>query len=734
MDRTRLFPKPLLALLLMASFSLSAAAQTAPAKPAAKPAAASAGSKPWQQIRVPKLHEFHPQKPKRIELANGMVIFLQEDHELPLIDGTIMVRGGSREEPADKVGMVSLYGRTWRTGGTKARTGDQLDDYLEARAARVETSGSSASTSLSWSCLKQDEEDVFSAVLELLTGPEFRDDKIALAKQAMNTGIARRNDDASGIATREVTKLAYGAQSGYARQSEYATIASVKRDDLLAWHRRTVQPNNIILGVVGDFDSAAMEARLRKAFDAWPRGLEMSRRPSVEISPAKPGYYFIAKDDVNQSQVDMVHLGITRDNPDYYAVVVMNEVLGGGFSGRLMNNIRTRKGLAYGVGGGVGSAFDHPGLFNIGMGTKSGTTVEAIHALYQELDDLEKKPATAEELKHAKDSILNGFIFQYDSKDKVLDEQMAFEFYGYPADFLERFRDNIDKVTADDVARVAHKYVHKDRVAVLVVGKAADFDKPLSSLGPVTDIDIAIPEGAPKTAAPKPAASNPEGKALMAKIVAAMGGAAKVAPVTAMHQKVTAVRNTPQGDIPIEVDQVIAYPDRLRMQMSLPMGEILMMVTPAGGYMGAGGQGGEMPAGQRDEMLRAVKRDMIYVAQHSEDPKYIFAASGTEKVGGADSAVLDIVGDGAEMRWYVDPASGHVLRSRFRTLGNAGPVDRVVDYSDWRDTGGLSLPYKRTVRENDEPYSQDEIKEFQLNPPLDPKTFEMPADAKNPGQ
>src|SRR5579864_8091256 len=167
----------------------------------------------WQQIPIPQLPPFHPAEPKRIELPNGMVIFLQEDHELPLIDGSIRIRGGSRDEPAAKIGLVDLYGDVWRTGGTKSQTGDQMDDSLEARAAKVETSGNADSTSIGWSCLKGDFDVVFKLVVDLLQNPEFRGDKLDLAQKAFQEVIARRNDNPASIAGRESTKLAYGADN-----------------------------------------------------------------------------------------------------------------------------------------------------------------------------------------------------------------------------------------------------------------------------------------------------------------------------------------------------------------------------------------------------------------------------------------------------------------------------------------------------------------------------------------
>jgi len=493
--------------LFVCTLAFGQAPQTAPPKSqATRPPTGAKKSQPgtggpaasWKKIPIPKLAEFHPQEPRRIQLANGMIIFLQEDHELPIVGGTMRIRGGSIQEPASKVGLVDAYGAVWRTGGTTKHTGDELDDFLETRAAKVETGGGGDSTTIGFNCLKDKLDEVFPIFLELLREPAFREDKLDLTKKLMNTDIARRNDDVGDIAGREAVRLALGRDNPYARIPEYSTVAAITRDDLVKWHQTFVHPNNIIFGVYGDFDSAAMEQRLHQAFDSWARA-EVPPKPQIEFQEPKPGLYFIEKDDVTQSEIRMVALGIQRNNPDYFNVDVMNEVLGGGFASRLFKTIRTEKGLAYSVGGGIGSSFSHPGMARIGMGTKTPSTVDAIQALYAELNAvLSTQPITAEEVREAKDSILNRFIFNFDSKDKVLGERMLYEFYGYPADFLQQYRAGIEKTTAADANRVAKKYIHPQQFAVLVVGNQAEFGKPLSSLGPVTDIDISIPgSGAP---------------------------------------------------------------------------------------------------------------------------------------------------------------------------------------------------------------------------------------------
>ena len=475
----------------VASFSSPAFGQ------AASPATATAPGSPapwtsWKKVPIPPLPTFHPKQPTRITLKNGMTIFLQEDHELPFINGFIMIRGGSRDESADKTGLTDLYGETWRTSGTADMSGDKMDDILEAKAAKIETNNDTESTSLTWSSFKQDFDQVFGMATSLLLHPEFRADKLALAKQQEDTGIIRRNDNPEEIAMREAELLAYGKNSPYARVPEFATVHAVTLADLTAWHDRTVTPNNMILGVSGDFNTAEMEAKLRAAFEPLPRGADFVSVKTTFPGPT-PGVYLAQKSDVNQSNVWIVGLGTERSNPDYYALSVMNTVFSGGFGSRLFQDVRTRLGLAYAVEGAYGASYDHPGLFYVAAGTKSESTVAATQAMLQQIGQLKTVPPTAVELRNAKDQVLNSWVFHFDSPEKILRQQATLAFFGYPSDFIEKYRDGIEKVTAADVTRVANKYVHPSKLAILVVGNDAQFGTPLSTLGPVKTLDITIP-------------------------------------------------------------------------------------------------------------------------------------------------------------------------------------------------------------------------------------------------
>ncbi len=461
-------------------------------------------SKPWQQIPIPPLHAFHPQQPKRIELKNGIVIFLQEDHELPFIYGSVLVPGGSEDEDPAKAGLVGLYAQAWRTSGTASINGDAMDDLLEAKAAHIETNGDDDSTAVSWDSLKGDSDQVFSLAMDLFFHPKFSAEKLELAKQQEATAIVRRNDDEDAIAGRESAKLVYGANSPYTHQPELATIGAVTLSDLQSWHERTLK-GKLIVGIYGDFDPVAMEAKVRAAFENLPPVTPAPPRHD-EFPGPKPGVYFIDKQDVNQSNVQIVGIGIDRRNPDVASIAVMNEILGGGFGSRLFVKIRTQQALAYEVGGGFGLTYDHPGTFQVEVLTRSEKTVDATKLALAEIAALNTRPFTADELKRAKDDILNSFLFRYDTKDKILDESEELEFYGYPADYLETYRAALEKVSLADLAAVAKKYIHPGKLAVLVVGNSPEIKPPLDTLGmgAPTTIDIAIPQPvAPPVAAAK---------------------------------------------------------------------------------------------------------------------------------------------------------------------------------------------------------------------------------------
>jgi len=447
----------------------------------------------YRSLKYAKLGDIEVPEVEQVTLANGMRLFLLEDHELPLINLSVRIRTGSVYEPAEKIGLASITGEVMRTGGTAGMTGDEMDEELEAIAASVETGIGLNSGSASMSVLKRDLDKGLSILADVLMNPAFREDKIQLAKMQARSMIARRNDQVGAVAGREFDKLIYGPDSVYARHEEYATIGSITRDDLVAFHGKYFGPNNAMLAVWGDFDTKQMIAKIEQAFETWEKAdLDLPKVPEVKYEFRKT-VNVIRKDDVNQSNVYLGHIGGLRSDPDYFALIVMNRILGGGFTSRLFKNVRSREGLAYSVFGAYSANYDYPGEFYVGCQTKSESTVYAIRAMLREVEKMRESEVTDEELALAKDSFLNSFVFNFDTKGEVVNRLMTYEYYGYPADFLLQIKENVEKVSKADVLRVAKKHLHPDKVQILAVGRPQDFGEPMSTLGPVNEIDITIP-------------------------------------------------------------------------------------------------------------------------------------------------------------------------------------------------------------------------------------------------
>lgn len=447
----------------------------------------------YKGLEYPKLGDIVIPEVERHTLDNGMQLFLLEDHELPLIRVSARIRTGSIYEPADKIGLAAITGNVMRTGGTKARTGDELDEELERIAASVESGIGLNSGSAVMSVLKKDVDTGLAILADVLMNPAFREDKIALAKMQHRSAIARRNDNVRAIARRGFDKLIYGADSVYARHTEYATVDNISRDDLVGFHKKFYHPNNMMLAVCGDFETKEMIKKIEKAFKGWEKAdVELPKVPEVKYE-FRPTVNLVRKDDINQSNIYLGHIGGLMSDPDYFALVVMNRILGGGFTGRLFKNVRSREGLAYSVFGTYSSNFNFPGVFHVGCQTKSASTVYAIRAMMEEVRKMTESEVTDEELALAKDSFLNSFVFNFDSKGKIIGRLMTYEYFGYPPDFLQKTKANVEQVTKADVLRVARKHLRPDKMQILTVGRPQDFDEPLSVLGPMTEIDITIP-------------------------------------------------------------------------------------------------------------------------------------------------------------------------------------------------------------------------------------------------
>ncbi|CCQ69410.1 processing proteinase [Crocosphaera watsonii WH 0402] len=468
----------LITTLLVLVFRLPAVAQT---------------PKHYTDLEFPLLAEISLPEYERYELTNGMVVYLMEDHQLPLVKGSALIKTGSRLEPAPKVGLAQTTGSLMRLGGTQQHSANEINQLLEQRAARVEVGIGTSSGSAGFNTLSEDLETVFNLFSEVLQEPAFSPQLLGFIKNQQQGGIDRRNDDPGSIASRELGKLIYGEDSPYARTIEYETIDNITRDDVVAFYEQYVRPENIILGVVGDFEPNTMKSLIENTLGKWQPN---TPEPEINIPSAQQkqgqGVFFVNQPQLNQSNVLLGHLGGKFDSPDYPALSVVNGLLNG-FGGRLFNDLRSRKGLAYTVYGFWSAGYDYPGVFIAGGQTASQTTVKFITSLLDEIKRVQTTAISSDELDYAKESILNSFVFKFENPSQTLSRLTTYEYYGYPQDFIFEYQKGVKATTIEDVQRVAQEYLKPENIVTLVVGNEEEINPPLSQLGQtVKSIDVTI--------------------------------------------------------------------------------------------------------------------------------------------------------------------------------------------------------------------------------------------------
>jgi zinc protease len=712
-----------IALLVLSLMSVPAWAQSAAATAAVKPVTSPAEL----EARYPALDEIEIPDVPTHTLPNGMQLYLLPDNTLPIITGRALIRTGNLFDPPEKIGLAGVTGSVLRIGGTESRTGDEIDQELEAMAASVEAGIGESSGSANFWTLKENLGRVLEIYADVLMHPGFRQDKIDFTKQQIRSGIARRNDDASGIASREFTNLIYGKDNPYGWQLEYEHVDNIERDGLVAFYERYFFPANVSLAVYGDFEPEQMKAAIEKAFAGW----NAKQPPAPDFPPVTASedgkVYFVDKPDVNQSNIRIGHLGGVLRDPDYAALEVMNSILGGGFHSRLFRTVRSDLGLAYHASSSWGARYEQPGVFQIAIGTKSESTVAAIEAALKEVERIRNEPVTADELKTAIDGVLNGFVFNFDTRSKTLRRLVNYRYWGYPEDFILQYRNAIRDVTAGDVLRVAKQHLHPEKMKMVVVGRVADFDKQLDSLGrPVEAIDISIPEPEAERAE-QDATTLSRGREILAKAQQAAGGADKLAAVKDLTKSYTFKS---KSGLNAEQTVQIVLPDTMLQESQLPFGRLVAAVGPEGGWMRAPQGMMPMPAPQleqaKGELFRL--RESILLSDRMPSRTVNFVEQAEHN--GRPADVIEISDEsGASVRLWIDAESGEMVKQTYQSSAITGAPSQVEQiFSDYRDVDGLRVPFKVTVLANGEEFAQVEVSEILYNTGLDKDALLKPAE------
>lgn len=440
--------------------------------------------------------EFSPPEPERVVLDNGLVVYLLEDHELPLVTVTATMRTGSWLDPADKVGLAAMTGAVMRTGGGGGLSAEQVDAELEQFAGDIHIGIGRQSGSASLDVLSKDLNRGLEIFAGLIRSPAFEPARLDLAKLQAIEGIRRRQDSPGSIVSREFTKALYGADHPTARESSVDSIKRLTRQDLIVFHRSTIHPNGMLLGVTGDFTKDEMLALLRKVFGDWQKGAVPELKiPDVSDADMSHSVVRFINKDTSQTHLRVGHLSIKESDPDYVALAIVNDILGGSsFRSRLFNDVRTKRGLAYSVGSRFITGMHDQGVWLMRAETKLTSTQDVIERFVANMERMREEPVTDAELAEAKEAYVNSFVFSFASSSAIVSRLIELEYDGLPKDFLQQLRAQVIQLTKDDVLAAARKHLHPDRLKIIAVGSGDALAKALSTFGDVKEIKLS-PEG-----------------------------------------------------------------------------------------------------------------------------------------------------------------------------------------------------------------------------------------------
>ena len=683
---------------------------------AAKPAAATAGTSP-EELKYAPLRPIREDAITQFRLSNGLRVYLMEDHDLPMVAGVAMVKTGSLMDPPQRIGLAQIAGTALRTGGSNIKTPEQIDLLIADNAATVDSTMADSIGTVSFNALKENAGATMQLFKELLAQPGFRQEKVDLAKAQLREAVARRNDAPQALARREFAALIYGRDNAYGWQADYTTLAHVKRADVRAFHQRYYFPANTMLGIFGDFNSGEMRAQLEKLFGDWmalqPPAPEFGK---VKNEPA-PGVFLAEKKDAQQSYFTLGHLGGMRSDKDYAALQVMAGVLGGGPEARIGSRLRKRMGIGNEVKATWDAGYLQPGVFEISGSTKSVSTARTIKAIQDEIGRLRTSEVSEDECRVARDGALNDLIFSHDTPHKLFVRQMLLEYYGYPKDFLSKYEKALQAVTRADVERVAKEYLKPADMTIVVAANPVMFGEGLETLGTVTKLDITIPEAKAEVTETSDA-SMAQGKAILAQAQAAVGGADKLENVKdytmlAEYQIDPAVNNIGGAKV-VQTDRWIK-PTIFRQDSTLPAGRVSAYTDGKIGWISTPQGWGALTGVQRSQVTGDLFR--VYFRLLLSD-----RVEG-RTVNAIEENTVQVTDSTGQLSTVEFDAKTHLpVRVSYDTQQAGGaPIYSEDVYDDFRDVGGILIPFKLTINQGGRRFADMVVKDYKINTGLSPQ-------------
>jgi len=698
-------------------------------------------------------------------LSNGLQVVAVLHHEQPAVTMRLLIRAGTSSDPKGKLGLAHLAA-SLLDQGTKSKTAEQMNDEIDFIGGAM---GAGAATDLTFCnmvVMKDSFEKGMRMLSELAREPAFTPAEIERQRQQMLSGLQVSLEDPEYIANSVFDRLVYGFHPyGMPTNGTPETLASLTRDDLVAFHRRYFAPNNAILAIVGDVTAEEAFATAKKVFGDWDKK-DLSAQKFIQPPDPTRRVVVVNKPDSVQTEVRVGHLGIPRTHPDYMAVNLAIRILGGEGSNRLHQVLRTERGLTYGAQANMDTLKDS-GDFEAETNTRSEATGEVLKLIVDEFWRIQRERVSERELADAKAYLTGSFPLTIETPESIAMQVVNVLFYGLPLESLQNFRERVNAVTVDDIQRVARALLRPDRLSIVLVGNASAFASQLRGVGFDTvetvelgDLDLmaanfkrakALAQGdgagragwagrargialnyhqAPLGSRPSVESSADErakAEALVDKAIAAKGGLEKLRGLKTIVVKQTLTTQTPQGDATAETSNYIQYPDRFRIVTETPNGTMVQASDGKQVWMTDGRGLHDAPEPLVREFRAALRRDPIALLLAAKEGK-LTARLLPETIDkeGQGSVPLELSAtDLNPIVLEVDRTTSLIRKQSYRADAPGRPLVEE-SFSDYRPIDGIQIAFRASRKSG--PLAVDRrVTEVKINTAVDPALFSRPS-------
>lgn len=679
------------------------------------------------QLKYPELNPFKLPQIQKAATSNGIKLRLIKSEKLPLMNLTVLLKGGYAYDPPAKVGLASITAEILRIGGTKELSSEELDKFLDSNGITISISAGDDYFQITLNCLRENFDTGISILSKILQSPAFDKEKLEEIKTKMSSGISRRNDTPNSIVYREFDKLIYGDNSPFAQSQEYEHLENISTTDIVKTYQTFFAADNMLVGVTGPMEINELQQLFETHFGPWNTTAKIPPYPKVKEQTHDFKVAAAEKSNVNQSYLSIGHLGIKENMEDKAKIMVFNSIFSQGFASRLNTRVRVKMGLTYGISGGVLTEYHYPGRTYFTTFTKTGSTLDAIKAIFDEIHTIRKELVSEKELKEAKDYFLNSHVFKYSTPDRTLFRSLSNEFYGRPEDADEKLIEDVKKVTAENVLEMAQKYLTPDKMVTLVVGNQEDIKEKagdLSQLGKIKKIDISIKPPPLKEKIPD---ATPEMLKKGQEIITSLANTTykKYKQLKSLESLKDSNMTLGGRTIDIKSKTLILFPDKLYNEASI-MGGMMKIESIINGKKGVTKRMGKTTPMTGENIEKQTFGELYDIFNSIEKEKYKFQYLKEEKINGETFDVIYIFDSQKNwVKFFINRETRLVeIEEKLSQLPGQQGTARTVK-SDFKTIKGIPFAFQAKTYVKDKVVMETTTKQINVNPNIDPSLFKI---------